>query len=94
MKGKNVILLYRFSYSLHCEMPHVTARHRLDHSFFCGIITAHSLDEMPAGVQLLSDKQLDGYRTLQWRLKVCFYRLRDRSAVNILNGSGKDLQYN
>jgi hypothetical protein len=46
------------------------ARSRLDHSFFCGIITAHSLDEMPAGVQLLSDNQLDGYRAMQWRLKV------------------------
>jgi hypothetical protein len=45
-------------------------RHKLDHSFFCGIITAHSLDEMPAGVQLLSDNQLDGYRTVQCRLKV------------------------
>jgi hypothetical protein len=38
--------------------------------FFRGIITAHSLDELPAGVQLLSDNQLDGYRTVQSRLKV------------------------
>jgi hypothetical protein len=45
-------------------------RHRLDHSFFCGVITAHSLDEMPAGVRLLSDNQLDGYRAVRWRLKV------------------------
>jgi hypothetical protein len=45
-------------------------RKTLDHSLFCGIITAPSLDELPAGVQLLSDNQLDGYRTVQWRLKV------------------------
>jgi hypothetical protein len=49
---------------------------------------------MPAGVQLLSDNQLDGYRAMQWRLKVWFYRLRERSASNIFNESGKDLQYN
>jgi hypothetical protein len=38
----------------------------LDHSFFCGIITEHAVDEMPAGVQLLSDNQPDGYRSMQW----------------------------
>jgi hypothetical protein len=42
----------------------------LDHSFFCGIITVQALDDMPAGVQLLSDNQLDGCRSMQWRLKV------------------------
>ena len=69
-------------------------KQRLDHSFFCGIITVNSPDEMPAGVQLLSDNQLDGYRTMQWRLNVWICRLQERSAVNTLNGSGKYLQYN
>jgi hypothetical protein len=35
-----------------------------NHFFFRGILTASSLNETPAGVQLLSDDQLDGYRTM------------------------------